>query len=175
MNQICIGKKIIVDSVGFLDFALDENEQLITFENFNDASNFLKENIKGDAIEEFILTTVEAHQSNPDMIEALKRGTVNYSKPQLKLVSSDAVTEESQLELHENEETQVSLEQSTVITFVINYDDMEIVGEDLIIDKRTGKKLVPVLAFMDVEKQAELEPSERFNLVGTIITPYEIN
>jgi hypothetical protein len=131
MNQICIAKKVSHNNVEFLDFALDNNDHLLVFETFKEASEFLKKEVgTGEQLLDFIITTTEAQKNNPRMQEILNKGGMKFAA-QPALVQS------------KKEEVE--------FLFLLDCEDFEIENNNLIFDKRGNRKLAPVIAFVDVE------------------------
>lgn len=136
MNQICIAKKVSHNNVEFLDFALDNNDNLLVFETFKEASEFLKKEVgTGEQLLDFIITTTEAQKNNPRMQEILNRGSQGESS--MKFTSQPAVPVQSKKEEVE-------------FLFLLDCEDFDIENNNLIVDKRGNRKLAPVIAFVDV-------------------------
>jgi hypothetical protein len=166
MDKICIAKKVSVDNIQFLDFAVDDNEQLLVFPNFKDASQFLKNEVgSGEALLDFIITTVEAQKDNPRMKEILQRGEASapaQSPNQFSQVPPPGTkpsTQSKEVECY----------------FVLDCENYEIVNNDSIVDKVTGKQLIPVLAFVDVAKTEELVHVPNFKMKNSFIGEVEDN
>lgn len=150
MDQICIAKKITVDqNVELLDFALDDNENLMLFPNFQEASTFLQNAVgKGEQLLNFIITTLEAQANNVRMQELLAKLQTKVSDVPQESVSS--------LELqYEKEEVE--------LTFLLDCSDYEIVNNEAIGDKLKKRLLAPVLVFVDVSDPTQ--PVQVPNLV----------
>jgi hypothetical protein len=131
MNQICIAKKVSHNNVEFLDFALDNNDNLLVFETFKEASEFLKKEVgTGEQLLDFIITTTEAQKNNPRMQEIL-------NKDGMKFTSQPATPVQSKKEEVE-------------FLFLLDCEDFDIENNNLIVDKRGNRKLAPVIAFVDV-------------------------
>ena len=136
MNQICIAKKVSHNNVEFLDFALDNNDNLLVFETFKEASEFLKKEVgTGEQLLDFIITTTEAQKNNPRMQEILNRGSQGESS--MKFTSQPAAPVQSKKEEVE-------------FLFLLDCEDFDIENNNLIVDKRGNRKLAPVIAFVDV-------------------------
>jgi len=131
MNQICIAKKVSHNNVEFLDFALDNNDNLLVFETFKEASEFLKKEVgTGEQLLDFIITTTEAQKNNPRMQEILNKGGMKFtSQP-----ASPAQSKKEEVEF----------------LFLLDCEDFDIENNNLIVDKRGNRKLAPVIAFVDV-------------------------
>jgi len=168
MDKICIAKKVSVDNIQFLDFAVDDNEQLLVFSSFKEASQFLKNEVgTGEALLDFIITTVEAQKDNPRMKEILQRGEASTK------VSTEPVNQFSQVPppgLKSDTKTK-----EVECYFLLNCSDYEVVNNDSIIDKTTGKQLIPVLAFVDVAKTDELVKVPNFQMLSSFIGEVEDN
>ena len=159
MNQICIAKKVSHNNVEFLDFALDEKEQLITFASFKDASNFLKSEIGDDpSILDYIITTVEAQKDNPRMKEVLSKSSSPVVEPVAR-----STAETASVELTPKSSGQVEC------YFILDCTDFVVANNDSIFDVTTGKQLVPVLAFVDAANPGELVQVPRFVLKQSFI------
>lgn len=136
MNQICIAKKVSHNNVEFLDFALDNNDNLLVFETFKEASEFLKKEVgTGEQLLDFIITTTEAQKNNPRMQEILNRGSQGESS--MKFTSQPAAPVQNKKEEVE-------------FLFLLDCEDFDIENNNLIVDKRGNRKLAPVIAFVDV-------------------------
>ena len=164
MDKICIAKKVSVDNIQFLDFAVDDNEQLLVFSNFKDASQFLKNEVgSGEALLDFIITTVEAQKDNPRMKEILQRGEASAPSTnqfsQVPPPSAKTNTQSKEVECY----------------FVLDCENYEIVNNDSITDKTTGKTLIPVLAFVDIAKTEELVMVPNFKIKNAFIGEVEDN
>jgi hypothetical protein len=127
MHQICIAKKVSRGNVEFLDFALDENDNLILFETFKDASSFLKSKVTGDELLNFIITTTEAQANNPRLQEILSKETTKAEPPQGN-----------------------SKKEEVEFLFVLECEEFEIENNTIIVDKKGNRKLAPVIMFVDV-------------------------
>lgn len=57
--------------------------------------------------------------------------------------------------------------------FMLNCTDYEVMNNDSIIDKVTGKQLIPVLAFVDVAKTDELVRVPNFQMKSSFIGEVE--
>jgi hypothetical protein len=131
MNQICIAKKVSHNNVEFLDFALDNNDNLLVFETFKEASEFLKKEVgTGEQLLDFIITTTEAQKNNPRMQEILNKGGMKFTSQPATPVQS------------KKEEVE--------FLFLLDCEDFDIENNNLIVDKRGNRKLAPVIAFVDV-------------------------
>ena len=161
MDKICIAKKVSVDNIQFLDFAVDDNDQLLVFPGFKEASQFLKAEVgTGEALLDFIITTVEAQKDNPRMKEILARGTASASEP----------TVQNQFSQVPPPGMKSSSKSGDVeCYFLLNCTNYEVVNNDSIIDKETGKQLIPVLAFVDAGKTDELVRVPNFAMKSSFI------
>ena len=149
MNQICIAKKVSHQNVEFLDFAVDDSDQLIIFSTFKDASEFLKAEVgTGEELLSYIITTVEAQKDNPRMKEILARGIPSITQPTI------AVQEPSEPE--ESKEVEVY--------FMLDCTKYQISNNDSIICTETNRQLVPVLAFIDATNPEQLVNNPNFKL-----------
>lgn len=164
MDQICIAKKVSVDNIQFLDFAVDDNDQLLVFPGFKEASQFLKNEVgTGEALLDFIITTVDAQKDNPRMKEILQRGgkTTTTEQPnqfsQVPPPNVKTMAKSGDVECY----------------FMLNCTDYEVMNNDSIIDKVTGKQLIPVLAFVDVAKTDELVRVPNFQMKSSFIGEIE--
>ena len=157
MNQICIAKKVSHNNVEFLDFAVDDKDQLITFSSFKEASDFLKAEIGADSPEmlNYIITTVEAQKDNPRMQEVLTKAGAQPT--------TQSVPAEKQVELTPTATGEVEC------YFVLDCSNYIISNNDSIIDAETNKQLVPVLAFVDAANPTELVQVPRFVLKNSFI------
>jgi hypothetical protein len=168
MDKICIAKKVSVDNIQFLDFAVDDNEKLLVFPGFKEASQFLKNEVgTGEALLDFIITTVEAQKDNPRMKEILQRGEASTK------VSAEPANQFSQVPppgLKSDTKTN-----EVECYFLLNCSDYEVVNNDSIIDKTTGKQLIPVLAFVDAAKTDELVKVPNFQMLSSFIGEVEDN
>jgi hypothetical protein len=161
MNQICIAKKVSHQNVEFLDFALNDADQLIVFETFKDASEFLKSEVgTGEALLDYIITTTEAQKSNPRMLEILKNDVANYLNtaevPEMPPVA-DEPTENSEVE----------------IMFVFDASNYEILNHQKIYDKKNQRTLVPVVAFLDEKDTTKPAEVDNFKLITVFIDKSE--
>jgi len=148
MNQILIAKKVSHNNVEFLDFAVNENDQLMTFSNFKQASEFLKSEVGNDEkLLDFIITTVEAQKENPRLKEALLKGTFA-----METVSST------------NEITSSNTTEEVECYFLLDCANFEISNNDSIIEKSTNRQLIPVLAFVDATNPESLVQAPNFKL-----------
>lgn len=161
MNQICIAKKVSQNNVEFLDFALDDNDQLITFGTFKEASEFLKKEVgTGEQLLDFIITTVEAQKNNPRMTEILSRTPAQeQAAPQKEQVVETPQTTPPVVE--EGPDTGSS---DVECYFVLDCSNFSIVNNDSIVDKVSGKQLIPVLAFVDAAAPDQLVQVPHFKL-----------
>jgi hypothetical protein len=162
MDKICIAKKVSVDNIQFLDFAVDDNDQLLVFPGFKEASQFLKAEVgTGEALLDFIITTVEAQKDNPRMKEILARGTT--SAP----VAEEAIPNQfSQVPPPGMKSSKTG---EVECYFLLNCTNYEVVNRDSIIDKDTGRQLIPVLAFVDAMKPEELVRVPNFKMHSSFI------
>jgi hypothetical protein len=153
MNQIIIAKRISHNNVEFLDFAMDDNDSLLTFETYGDAAKFLKDEVgEGEEILSYLITTLEAQQNNPRLHAAL-----NYkaqSQAPFTSVESGAASA-----------ADVNGEKDTVdIKFTVLCSGYEIINNDSILDKLTNKQLVPVVAFVDPNNPQQPVPVTNLTL-----------
>ena len=157
MNQICIAKKVSQGNVEFLDFAVGDDDQLITFASFKDASDFLKSEIgNSEEMLNYLITSVEAQKDNPRMKEVLaKSATVEPV--------ARSTSETQSIELKPTESGEVEC------YFVLDCKNYFISNNDSIFDVETGKQLVPVLAFVDAANPTELVQVPRFVLKQSFI------
>jgi hypothetical protein len=139
MNQIIIAKKVSHNGVEFLDFAMDDNDDLLSFETYGDASKFLKAEV-GDTEEilSYIITTIEAQQNNPRLQAAM-----NYKNQQ---TQSNVTSVDSGAASAANPD---AVKDTINITFTVLASDYEVLNNDSILNKLTNKQLVPVVAFVD--------------------------
>jgi len=163
-NKICIAKKVAVDNIEFLDFGTDDNNKLIVFETFKNASEFLKTNVgTGEQLLDYIITTVEAQSNNPRMQEILRNGVVKY-------------------ELQDEVETPVEMPQHTYgnssnvdeveCMFVLECNDFEIYNNQMIYDKARNRTLVPVLAFVDQSDPSKPAEVPNFKLKNVFVDKF---
>jgi hypothetical protein len=142
MSQICIAKKVAVNNVEFLDFAVNDDDQLLVFPNFKSASEFLKEQVgTGELLLDFIITTVEAQMNNSRLQELMKKPIVNMESPEVVSLS-----QEEAVELPELEEGTEEVE----CTFLLHCSDYDIKDHEVFGDKLKNRVLAPVLVFVDV-------------------------
>ena len=159
MNQIIIAKKVSFENVEFLDFAVNDDDKLLVFSKFADASKFLKQEVgESEELLKYIITTVEAHRDNPRMQEALSKG----------IVEAGLEKEESALVLEEYAPDLDSVSQVECY-FLLDCENYQISNNDSIIDRTTGKQLVPVLAFVDATNPNELVQVPHFKLTYSFI------
>jgi hypothetical protein len=160
MHEICIAKKVSHNNVEFLDFAVDDNDNLLIFPNFKSASDFLKSEVgTGEQLLQFIITTVEAQKDNPRMQEVYKKKVVVEPEPQ----------EPTQSQPSSDHTSVISSTKEVECYFILDCSDYEIINNDSIIDKKTNKQLVPVLAFVDLANTNELVKVPHFNLKKAFI------
>lgn len=163
MNQICIAKKVSQNNVEFLDFALNDNDQLITFETFKEASEFLKKEVgTGEQLLDFIITTVEAQKSNPRMTEILARGGVQERVVEQKMEAPQSTPPAMQ----DGPETGTA---EVECYFVLDCSEFSVVNNDSIVDKNTGRQLIPVLAFVDAQAPDQIVQVPNFRLKHAFI------
>lgn len=161
MNQICIAKKVSHQNVEFLDFAVGEDDKLIVFSSFKEASEFLKKEVgTGEELLDYIITTVEAQKDNPRMKEIISGGVSTPSATQTiptQEVSSSNVSTVPFQRIH-NDSSEVE------VYFVLDCSKYEISNSDSIICKETNRQLVPVLAFVDALNPEQLVNNPNFKL-----------
>jgi hypothetical protein len=165
MNQICIAKKVSHQNVEFLDFAINDLDQLLIFNSFKDASEFLKAQVgTGEQLLDFIITTTEAQSNNPRMIDILKNGTQNMSNT---VVEQPATTntKDATAELKQN----LSESSEVEFMFVFNAAEYEILNHQKIYDKKLNRTLVPVIAFIDEKDPSKPAEVDTFQLVTVFI------
>jgi hypothetical protein len=161
-NKICIAKKVSHNNVEFLDFGTDENSKLIVFENFKSASEFLKENVgTGEALLDYIITTVEAQSNNARMQEALRNGVVKYD-------SSTGTTESVMVNANQEEAKVEEIE----CMFVLECDNFEIYNNQVVYDKLRNRTLVPVLAFVDQSDPSRPAEVPNFKLKNVFVDKF---
>jgi hypothetical protein len=163
MNEICIAKKMSRNGVDFLDFALDDNDKLMVWTSFKSASEYLKTELGENSREilDYIITTPEAHATNPYMIELVENG--------FSIMCPD-VNVELQSE-PQSEPTNANVE----CYFLLNCEQFEISNPESIIDKVSGKVLVPVIAFLDPANPTTLANVPNFKLQHSFIGVIENN
>lgn len=165
MNQICIARKVSQNGVDYLDFALNDEDKLMVWNAFKEASEFLKKEV-GENTEEllsYILTTVEAHKGNPYMEELIKKGVFDMSSLVVEEAPVPEVSEPT------TEPTPGLNMVDVECYFVLNCSQFEVINSDSILDKTTGRQLVPVIAFIDVTKPNELAQTPNFVLKHSFI------
>lgn len=161
MNQICIAKKVSQNNIEFLDFALNDNDQLITFDTFKEASEFLKKEVgTGEQLLDFIITTVEAQKNNPRMAEILTRG---IAQEKVEPVKEEPV-EYPQTTPPVVQDGPESGSADVECYFLMDCSDFSVVNNDSIIDKKTGRQLIPVLAFVDAQAPDQIVQVPNFRL-----------
>lgn len=155
--EICIAKKVVHQNVQFLDFAVnDDNEKLLVFDNFKAASEYLRSEVgEGPELLDFLIVPLSAHLENPRMQELLKKGKEVYvPKPvDAKATSIPASFGPVNVECY----------------FTLECNQFEIVNNDSIVDKTTGKQLIPVLAFVDATDTNQLVQVPNFKLASAFI------
>ena len=166
MNQICIAKKVSQGNVDYLDFALSDDDKLMVWEYFKEATQFLKNEV-GENSEEllkYIITTVEAHKDNPYMNELVSRGVA---------MMSNQKTEEPELTTEETEPTTEGVQAKNMSDvecyFLLSCSQFEILGNDSIVDKTTGRQLVPAIVFLDPTNPNELVQVPNFRLKQSFV------
>lgn len=143
MNQIIIAKKVSHNNVEFLDFAVDENDNLITFLEFSHASSFLKKELSDeDQLLDFLITTIEAQQNNP-RLQVLLNKTNSFSPVQ-------------QAEIAQNPSNAPT--ECVSVSFTLDCSDFELVNSEIILNKLTGQQLIPVIAFVDPQNPQQPVP-----------------
>lgn len=151
MSSICIAKKCSVNNVDFLDFAVDEQDNLIVFDTFKEASVYLKTEVgEGEQLLEFIITTTDAQKDNPRIKE---------------LLSNSKMTKVSPIESQKSNEPQ-----EIECTFLLDCNDFELVGNEVIFDRITNKNLIPVIAFIDAQKTDEIVQTPNLKLKGVYLS-----
>lgn len=164
-NQICIAKKVSLNNVEFLDFGIDENDKLITFDTFKTASEFLKTNVgTGEELLDYIITTTEAQSSNPRMQELLAQGVAKFSEVQEKAeeVVFDVIRKAPEIAKPEEVECM----------FVLECDNYEIYNNQIIYDKINNRSLVPVLAFVDQSDPSKPAEVPNFKLKNVFVDKF---
>jgi|APCry1669189534_1035231.scaffolds.fasta_scaffold02276_2 hypothetical protein len=169
MNQICIAKKVSHQNVEFLDFAVNDLDQLIVFNSFKDASEFLKSEVgTGEQLLDYIITTTEAQSNNPAMVEILARGVQNMSNvPVEELQQASKQIAEPTADQFTEDESEVEL------MFVFKATDYEVVNHQKIYDKKHNRTLVPVIAFVDEKDSSRPADVDTFKLVTVFVDKSE--
>jgi hypothetical protein len=153
MNQICIAKKVAVNNVEFLDFAVDELDQLLVFPNFKSASEFLKAQVgTGEQLLDFIITTTEAQSNNTRMKELLARSVVNVGETEQSETLSTGLPDVP--EGYEEVEC----------TFLLHCSNFDIKNNEMFYDKVKNRTLAPCLVFVDVNDPSKIVQTENFTL-----------
>lgn len=160
MNNICIAKKVSVNNVEFLDFALDDNERLLTFPNFKEASEFLKTEVgQGEELLNFIITTVEAQSEHPRMKELLAAAQ-NHPEP---APVQSASEDETPSDFRKN------LEGMVEVMFLVECKDFDVVGREALLDKSSNKTLVPAIVLVDPQNPSVPLQTPNFRLKAVYI------
>ena len=135
MNQICIAKKNSFNNTEFLDFALDDDDKLIVFSKFKEASQYLKNEVgQGEQLLDYIVTTIDAQKDNPLMKEILERGVTEASS------SADIIVELSESDplVADNPTLNEMVNGSpseVLCSFFLDCNDFEIKTNDSIFEK----------------------------------------
>lgn len=177
MDQICIAKKVQEGNVEFLDFALDQNDNLLTFPSFKEASDFLKQNVgTGSEILDYILSLVESHKDNPRMQEILKASQANtgrafqttFTPPEsfAPPSSNPAPATMPGVSLIQDQVAAFQAAHSEAgeveCTFLLDCQKYKVIDNQVILDLTTNRKVFPVLAFVDVNNTSELTQVPNF-------------
>lgn len=161
MNKIIIARKVMLNNSETLDFAVDDNDVLITFPTFKDASAFLKSELgPGEHQSDYIVTTIDAQRDNQTLQELL----INQTEPQ-PVATAALRTEQVNTQ-----------EQGVECTFLLTGSDgYEIRDNQVIIDKKTGKLMVPVLAFINPDNPSEVLAAEGLVIRGVFMHTVELS
>lgn len=190
MKKICIAKKIAHQNVEFLDFAVNDDDQLIVFSDYKQASDFLKSAVgTGEALLDYFLTDVEVQKDNPQMIKILEKGihlmtpdntdapiesTETPSEEQAEEVETISKPENSTEEQKITTDTTVETERSEVeCMFLFKGDNYEIINHQKIYDKKLNRTLIPVFAFFDETDSSKPAEVDNFELITIFIDKAE--
>lgn len=174
MSKICIARKTVVNNVELLDFAVDDQDNLMLFNTFREASDFLKNEVgEGEELLNFIITTTEAQKENPrlrQLMDASKTVTVN-SSTENKLVDPNVpFGSNDSSQFQKPNLNNVSNTTDVECTFLLQCSDFEILSPEVIHNKMINKNLVPVIAFIDPENPHEIVQTPNLQLKATYLS-----
>ncbi len=162
-NYICIGRKISQGNVEFLDFAVDDNDRLIVFNTFKEASEFLKKEVgTGEELLDYIITTVEAQKDNPRMKDILKLGMTSQDQQE------NAGHKPTEV-LSVNAESKSNEEKEVEVYFSLSCTDFKVLNNDSILDEINNRQLVPIIGFVDAKDPNQLVQVPNFKLRHSFI------
>lgn len=176
MSKICIARKTVVNDIELLDFAVDDNDNLMLFNAFREASDFLKKEVgEGEELLNFIITTTEAQKENPRLRQLMDESkTVTMSSPsETKFVDPNAPigsNDSSQFQKPNLGDINTSTTTDVECTFLLQCSDFEIVSREVIYNKMINKNLVPVIAFIDPENPHEIVQTPNLQLKATYLS-----
>lgn len=161
MNKIIIARKVMINNAEALDFAVDDNDALITFPTFKEASAFLKSELgPGEHQSNYIVTTIDAQRDNPALTALLSSTTTPVGT-----TNEPAKTEQLN-----------SSEQGVECTFLLTGNDgYEIKENQAIVEKSTGKLMIPVLAFINPDNPSEVLAADGLVIRGVFMQTVELN
>jgi len=163
MNDVIIGKKVSHNGVEFLDFAVDDNDNLLTFKDFPAASAFLKKEIgENEELYSFLVTSIEAQQNNPRLQAVLNKASSNVATPTV--TETPAVQQPTMPSSGFLGQTEL-----VTITFDLNCTEFDLVGTEAILNKATGQTLVPVIAFVEPSNPQQPVPVNNLLLKSVAI------
>lgn len=159
MNNIVIVKKCSINNQEYLDFALNDDNQLMKFKNFKAASDFLKKEVgTGEQLRDFQITTIDAHKDNVNL-QKLLANSIDYSDVPNEPVVVKPTDEKPVVEKSNDENNKIQFNEFNLTdvdtvecSFLLDCSQYKIENHETFIDLTSGKKLLPAIVFLDAEK-----------------------
>ncbi len=174
MSKICIARKTVVNNVELLDFAVDDSDNLMLFNTFREASEFLKGEVgEGEELLNFIITTTEAQKENPrlrQLMDNAKTVTMSSSSETKPVDSNTPIGSNDSSSFKKPNLENVSRTTDVECTFLLQCSDFEIINPEVIYNKILNKNLVPVIAFIDPENPQEIVQTPNLQLKATYLS-----
>ena len=180
MSNICIAKKITTNGIDFLDFAVDDSDNLLIFNTFKDASEFLKTEVGlGEQLLDFIITTTDAQKENQLIKDFFAKSKfVNASEnikdkaPVSEFIQPESFSVPQNNPVDAGSPRQVNkttLPDDVECTFLLSCSQYEIINNEVLYNFMLDKALVPVIAFIDPNKPDEIIQTPNFELKATYV------
>lgn len=159
MHQLVIAKKMKEGNIEFLDFAVDDDtEKLLVFSKFKEASDFLKEAVgSGEQLLDYMVTTTESQSENPRYQNAASKGVLDKSA--IPMETEQVAVEDI---APENVVGDVVPESSNEVEVFFSLDcvNVDVVNNEVLVEKLTGKKFAAVIGFLDLDTQTFIQKDD---------------